>query len=190
MTANSGFPPLSNPSERPDNGRRPPASSLACQNSPVGTDLGSYWLPSGECRSICHRRAQRTEVEQIVDADARDVDANVRRDMRRRREGETGGGTGKDVVLADIVELQVQVLHPQCPVWEEGPLGASARRPAGERRGRRRRRGSERQCNSWAAGPNTRAGVGYRILAPREPASAVNQHVVPGIANAAAQCTE
>jgi hypothetical protein len=22
----------------------------ACQNSPVGTDLGSYWLPSGECR--------------------------------------------------------------------------------------------------------------------------------------------
>ena len=29
---------------------QPPASSLACQNSPVGTDLGSYWLPSGECR--------------------------------------------------------------------------------------------------------------------------------------------
>src|SRR5262249_2687401 len=50
MTANSGFPPLSNPSERPDNGRRPPASSLACQNSPVRTDLVSDLLPSGECR--------------------------------------------------------------------------------------------------------------------------------------------
>ena len=55
MTSNSGFPPLSNPSERPDNGRRPPASSLACQNSPVGTDLGLYWLPSGECRFIVLR---------------------------------------------------------------------------------------------------------------------------------------
>jgi hypothetical protein len=56
MTANSGFPPLSNPSERPDNGRRPPASSLACQNSPVGTDLG--WLPSGECR--CRTRPRQS----------------------------------------------------------------------------------------------------------------------------------
>jgi hypothetical protein len=44
--------PAPNPSQRSDNGRRPPASSLACQNSPVGTDLGSYWLPSGECRLL------------------------------------------------------------------------------------------------------------------------------------------
>src|SRR5262249_54159642 len=67
MTANSGFPPLSNPSERPDNGRRPPASSLACQNSPVGTDLGSYWLPSGECRlSMPNERAAIVHVDRRV----------------------------------------------------------------------------------------------------------------------------
>ena len=54
MTANSGFPPLSNPSERPDNGRRPPASSLACQNSPVwdrfGLVLASIWRMSVKWR--------------------------------------------------------------------------------------------------------------------------------------------
>jgi hypothetical protein len=43
MTANSGFPPFSKPSERPDNGRRPPASSLACQIR----QLGQIWARTG-----------------------------------------------------------------------------------------------------------------------------------------------
>ena len=50
MTANSGFPSLANPIERPDNGRMLAASAWACQNPQVATDAGWHRLPSRECR--------------------------------------------------------------------------------------------------------------------------------------------
>jgi hypothetical protein len=93
MKENSAFFPLTNPSERPDKGRRLAASEPACQNPAVEANFGPNRRLSGECR-----------FQQILERHR--VAASVAGGTMLRHDGMTGrAGHGQDWFLLMSSEI-------------------------------------------------------------------------------------